>query len=129
MADVIEHVVDPHAFFKDLELILKPHALVYMSTPDADSFAAKTFKANWHYINKYHFSLFSRKTLNAIAGKYGFREASYKHAPRLKSVGFILQYYIDFVMKKTSWRVPEYCNRWIIPINLFDDMQLVFEKK
>lgn len=127
VSDVIEHVQDTHSFFRGLSMVLKPKAVIFISTPDADSFFARLCGKYWHYINKYHFSFFTRKTISALASQYGLKEIGFEHAAHYKSIGFVLQYYIDFILRVGRWRITKKWNQWVIPVNLHDNMQIIFE--
>ena len=126
IADVLEHIPDPQAFFSDLRLILKPGAVVYVCTPNADSFLARICGKHWHYINKYHFSFFSHRTITDISAQHGLKEIGYAHFTRFKAVGYILQYFMDFVAGSTKLRVPKKLYQWGIPFNLHDLMQIIY---
>ncbi|MFA5260765.1 MAG: class I SAM-dependent methyltransferase [Candidatus Omnitrophota bacterium] len=127
ISDVIEHIQDPHSFFRDLCLILNRGAFVYICTPNTGSFFARICGKNWHYINKYHFSFFSRKTLAEITGQYGFKELGFAHFTRFRSIGYIVQYFLDFVAGVSKRRIPAEFYQWGIPLNLRDLMQLIYQ--
>jgi 2-polyprenyl-3-methyl-5-hydroxy-6-metoxy-1,4-benzoquinol methylase len=127
ISDVLEHIQEPHPFFRDLSLILNPGALVYISTPDAESFLARLLGKHWHYINKYHFSFFSRKTITEITKPYGLKELDFSHITRLRSIGYIFQYFTDFVAGSRNLHIPSYWDRWVIPVNIGDLMQTIYQ--
>ncbi|MEI8345814.1 MAG: class I SAM-dependent methyltransferase, partial [Candidatus Omnitrophota bacterium] len=64
--DVIEHIEDPKTFLTQVRRLLKNDGVLYVSTPDIDSFLSRLLQGSWWGINKYHLCYFSRKTLKAL---------------------------------------------------------------
>jgi 2-polyprenyl-3-methyl-5-hydroxy-6-metoxy-1,4-benzoquinol methylase len=126
--DVIEHVERPDLFLRDLSALLQPGGTLFVSTPDVGSAVARISGRKWHFYNKYHVSLLSRATVGAAAAHHGLNEVGYAHLPRLRSVGYILQYIADFVGGPNRTRVPDRLHRLVIPVNVFDTMSLAFQK-
>jgi SAM-dependent methyltransferase len=127
-SDVIEHVERPDFLLRDASVLLRPGGTLFVSTPDVRSVVARVCGRHWHFYNRYHLSYLSRKTLGALAARYGLREVGYAHLPRFKSVGYTLQYFADFVVGGSNIRLPDRLNRLIVFLNLFDTMSVVFQK-
>ncbi len=127
ISDVLEHVRAPRLFFHDLGLVLNRGAVIYVCTPNADSFFARLCGKNWHYINKYHFSFFSRGTLRKVAEEHGLNELGFAHFTRFRSIGYIGQYFIDFVAKGSTLRVPDSWYQKGVALNLHDLMQIIYQ--
>jgi 2-polyprenyl-3-methyl-5-hydroxy-6-metoxy-1,4-benzoquinol methylase len=127
--DVIEHVVRPDIFLEHVYQVIKPNGKLFISTPDAGSLMAQVCGKCWHFYHKYHLSYFSRETITALAGNYGFREVGFGRLSRLRSVGYILQYLSDMVIRSGRLKMPETIKNFAIPINLFDIMSVAFEKR
>jgi len=125
--DVIEHTENPATFLDSLHSLLKPGGFVFISTPDTSSLHQRVTGKNWHYYNRYHFSLFSKKTLTSLAEKTGFvlKEATYKG--RYFTLGYLTKYFRNFLLgDKTA--DPSSSNKCLL-LNLFDTRYFVFEKK
>lgn len=70
--EVIEHLSDPFAFFKEVERILKPNGLFYYETGDVCCDEAVREGVNWDYIMpEGHLNYFSPKTLRMFCRKVG----------------------------------------------------------
>ncbi|HEV7781089.1 MAG TPA: class I SAM-dependent methyltransferase [Chitinophagaceae bacterium] len=125
--DVIEHAEYPASFLKSLHSLLKVGGYLFISTPDISSLHQRLTGKRWHYYNRYHFSLFSKKTLLALAGRTGFvcREAKYQG--RYFTVSYLSKYFRNFLLgkKKANTSASNKCIR----LNLFDTRYFVFEKK
>ena len=102
--------------------------MLLISTPDVRSLLARLFRRRWHYYNRYHFSYLSRTTLAAIARRHGFGEVAFARLPRMKSLGYLFQYFVDFMAGGGRIRLPERVNAFVVPINLHDTMYVVFER-
>lgn len=126
--DVIEHVERPDLFLRDASRLLRPGGTLFVSTPDVGSVFARVCGKRWHFYNRYHLSYLSSKTIGAMAARHGLREVGYAHLPRLRSVGYVLQYLADFVAGGGRIRIPDRVNRFVVPLNLFDTMSVAFQK-
>ncbi len=126
--DVLEHVADPEPFLAAIARLLAPGGVLLVSTPDVGSAFARVCGRYWHYYNKYHVSYFDRPTIAATAGRQGLTEAGFARLPRSKSIGYLLQYFVDFVMGGGRAVLPERLRRVVVPINLYDTMYIAFER-
>lgn len=76
--DVIEHLEDPNADFRDIYRILKPGGIFVIQTPDGGSKEAKAEKDQWGALKPLeHLQLFSRKNLGVFAEKFGFKNVEF----------------------------------------------------
>lgn len=126
--DVIEHVERPAVFLESVSRVLKPGGLLFLSTPDVGSFLARVAGKRWHHYNRYHLSLFSRKTITAVAVQYGFRAVGFARLPRLNSLSYITQYLNDFLFGSMRLNLPVPARELVIPVNLYDVMHTAFER-
>ena len=125
--DVIEHVERPDQFLAGAARLLEPGGVIIVTTPDVSSFFARLFGKHWHYFHRYHLSLLSRKTIGRIAAAQGLREIGFARHPRKKSVGYLLQYLLNYGLSVRGARVLEYFQRFYVSINLRDTMALAFQ--
>jgi 2-polyprenyl-3-methyl-5-hydroxy-6-metoxy-1,4-benzoquinol methylase len=126
-SDVLEHVEDPDRFFEEIEKLLSPGGLLFISTPDAGSFFARVSGKRWHYYNKYHLSIFSRSNIARLANKNKLSVISSGTVTRYHSLYYITKYALNFVFLM-DMRVPHFLSRFSLPMNLFDNMYLVCAK-
>ncbi len=85
MLDVIEHVTDPKETLQSARRLLKNDGVLYLSTPDIDSFMSRALRARWWGINKYHLFYFSKPTLGRLFDTVGFKKIRYSSYPRVFS--------------------------------------------
>ncbi len=88
MNDVIEHVEDPQEMLREARRILKNDGVLYLSTPDIDSILSRLLRAKWWGINKYHLFYFSKKSLERMFARVGFKAARYSSYPRVFSLSY-----------------------------------------
>ncbi|MFH2058528.1 MAG: class I SAM-dependent methyltransferase [Pseudomonadota bacterium] len=128
--DVLEHVSRPDIFFDHLAKALKPGGFLFVTTPDVESMFAHICGRNWHFYNKYHLSYFSRKTITTTAQQYGLIAVDFCKLSRIKSIGYLLNYIIDFVIRdRRNVKIPDWLNNIFFPIKTNDVMYVVFEKR
>jgi SAM-dependent methyltransferase len=71
--NVIEHAPSPRALVRDIERVLRPGGLLYISTPNVDSFGLASQRARWNYVGgQDHIYLLGVKTLTRLLGTEGF---------------------------------------------------------
>jgi 2-polyprenyl-3-methyl-5-hydroxy-6-metoxy-1,4-benzoquinol methylase len=88
MADLIEHLPDPRETLKEARNILKPTGILFITTPDIDSFLSKLFKARWWGIQQAHIYYFSRRTLSKLLDAAGFTVVKYTSHVRVFSIRY-----------------------------------------
>lgn len=72
--DVVEHVSDPQLALRRLRGALNPGGLLFVSTPDAGSLAARLLGRHWHYLDPVqHLNLFTRENLTGALARAGFK--------------------------------------------------------
>ncbi len=88
--DVIEHIVDPHEFVKQIKANLKPGALVLVLTGDANSTPARIAGPQWSYLRWCgHVSVFSNHSLQRLFVEHGFEIVSWKRCEHPSTPGFV----------------------------------------
>lgn len=81
LSNVLEHALDPVAMLADVKRILKPGGQVWISCPNARSWARRLFGAawiNWHV--PFHISHFHRASLEETIARAGFAMVDYAQA-------------------------------------------------
>jgi 2-polyprenyl-3-methyl-5-hydroxy-6-metoxy-1,4-benzoquinol methylase len=71
--DVIEHLDAPRRALDRCRQLLTPDGLLFLTTPDSGSAAARLLGRRWHYLDlDQHVSIFSRSVLNRMLADTGF---------------------------------------------------------
>ena len=71
--DVIEHLESPYRFLLESHRILKKKGILFVQTPNINSFFEKIYKDKWFaYSDETHLHLFNRKSLRFLVQKSGF---------------------------------------------------------
>lgn len=131
LLDVIEHVPSPRATLAAARDLLAPGGLIFLSTPDAGSLAARVCGRRWHFYNKYHLSYFSPRTLTALAAELGLRTASIDHFGKRFPLSYLLSYGRNFVAGRRASvpRAPSILDEVAVPLNLGDILYAVLERR
>ena len=74
LSNVVEHLPDPKATFREIQRILKPDGIVYITVPNTRSLVFQLFRDNWYALDPpRHVISYSPKTLNVLAEATGFQ--------------------------------------------------------
>lgn len=77
--EVLEHALDPRAFFAALARNVSTGGLIALSTPLANGIPARFLGVRFPMLTPpEHLSLFTRRSINSLASEYGFEEISYR---------------------------------------------------
>jgi len=91
MQDTIEHLQHPSRTLLEISRILKAGGILYINTPDIESFISKILKAKWWGINQFHLYYFSKRSLRELLKVSGFRVLKYDSYSRV----FTLNYWTE----------------------------------
>jgi SAM-dependent methyltransferase len=90
--DLIEHLHDPLSALRTLREAILPGGHLFLSTPDAGSFAARLLGRRWHYIDPVqHLTLFNRSNLARVLEQSGFETLGWRSFGRR----YRLRYLVD----------------------------------
>lgn len=133
MQDVIEHLVDPAGMLLKLRKLIKNNGILYISTPNIASRAAKLFKMRWWGINAFHLFYFSKKTLSQLLMNLGYQPGKcYTYtryfsldylSERVKSYSSRMGRFLHWLFDKTS--LSKFC----FPVNFYDQLDMIVTKK
>jgi 2-polyprenyl-3-methyl-5-hydroxy-6-metoxy-1,4-benzoquinol methylase len=80
LRSVIEHISNPKGAMEKAFTLCKPSGLLFIKTPNYDSFGAKLFKDKWYPVEcPRHLYLFSPSTISALLEKCGFEVLKVQH--------------------------------------------------
>ena len=86
--DVIEHVVDPHAFVESLKNQLRARGVVLILTGDPDSVVARIAGNQWSYLRWCgHVTVLSRKALTQLLEEHGFEVVDWQRCEHPSTPG------------------------------------------
>ncbi len=86
--DVISQFKDPKAVLQEARRVLKNDGVLYLSTPDIDSFWSRLLESRWWGIQNRHCFYFSKKTLESFFGVVGFKPIRYFPYPRVFTLSY-----------------------------------------
>jgi SAM-dependent methyltransferase len=96
LSNVLEHLPNPRATFKEIHRILKPDGLVYVTVPNTDGLGFRLFRENWYAIDvPRHVISYAPKTLQTLAEITGFKIQTQQSSGGpfnfVRSVGYLLE--------------------------------------
>jgi SAM-dependent methyltransferase len=76
---ILYGVPDPVGLFSEIYKILKPDGILYVNTPNADSFAMRLYKGKTNHLYGYTTqNVFSKKSIEVLAAKTGFKIKTFR---------------------------------------------------
>ena len=133
MQDVIEHLVNPRQALTKVRKILKPDGILYINTPDIKSISSRLLKTKWWGMNSFHLYYFSKKSLDRLLVKSGFRAIKYSRYVRTFTVRYWLERFADY--NKLIYRFFSFITRInlfgkrLLTVNLYDEVGVFARKK
>lgn len=133
MQDVIEHLVNPRQALTKIRKILKPDGILYINTPDIKSISSRLLKTKWWGMNSFHLYYFSKKSLDGLLVKSGFRAIKYSRYVRTFTVRYWLERFADY--NKLIYRFFSSITRInlfgkrLLTVNLYDEVGVFARKK
>lgn len=108
MVDVIEHLFSPVEMLLKIRAALKNDGILYISTPNVNSFFSRFLKEKWWGIDRFHLSYFSKKTLIDLFKRNDFQVVECIAHARYFSGKYIRQRLSTFrLLKWLSCLIPE----------------------
>ena len=114
MTDLIEHIANLHSFMSHLTALLKPNGLVFVQTPNWESYWK--WSSQWQYLNfgLEHLLYFDVNSLDNLFGRYGMlptRKTSVMQTIPCDTRTYIkTRKSIRFKLRSFLTRLPECCN-------------------
>ncbi|MDH4127181.1 MAG: class I SAM-dependent methyltransferase [Spirochaetota bacterium] len=130
--DVIEHLKEPHKVIEKISHELYTGGRIYITTGDIDSFLSRIQKENWRMIHPpSHIHYFSKKTINLLLEKNGFKILSITKPGISRTLKHI--YYLQFIKDKKTSKIKNFIFNNMpnikLTLNTFDIMLVIAEKK
>lgn len=133
MQDTIEHLTDPKQTLERIRKLLKPTGILYINTPNINSFASRLLRARWWGINQFHLFYFSKKTLSEFLDYCGFKCIKYGSYARTFTLGYWaerLKGYNNFVCKFIVWVISRLnLGKVFFTVNFGDQVEVFAGKK
>jgi len=122
MWDVIEHLTDPRHLLLKAHTLLRPGGMLWLTTGDCSSFAARASGSKWHlYTIPEHLFFFCPKNIRLLLEQCGFRIVHLTHPP----VYVPLRYISERLKKTLNLQIPFFStSHVVVPMNLFDIMMV-----
>jgi len=126
--DVVEHLPDPAKTFALAQQHLKPGGILVLTTGDFGSLFAKTLGPKWRLMTPpQHLWFFTRESMVRLADRLGFTLVRFEHPGKVVPLSLIA-----FQLRRMLGLRPvksERASSLGIPVNLFDAMRVVLQKR
>lgn len=90
ISHVIEHVHDPEMVLKNAYRLLKPGGVLFIETPNIESYGYRLFRHNWLPLDSpRHLIIFSKNSIRDLLHKVGFNNIRFKSRPEVSTRSYI----------------------------------------
>lgn len=128
LSDVIEHFSDPLAELREIHRITRPGGLVYVLTPNIQSFMAQLMGARWWGLRPAHLYYFSPKTLSVLLQRAGFEVVLVKSYGRVFRLSYWASRLKNYSPAFTEWLLKRlqrfHLQDKLVYINTLDSMEV-----
>lgn len=134
MINLIEHLASPSDALKEANRVMKKGGILFIETPNVESFMARILGHRWHaFLESEHHCFFSARTLKKMLDKSGFGVLSTTTGNKLFSFPYLV-----YRLAWYSTSLPGYLEKWLGAFNLlkktikvpqFDELIVVAKKK
>ncbi|WP_186775775.1 class I SAM-dependent methyltransferase [Rubripirellula tenax] len=132
--DVIEHVLQPAEFLRDIHARLKDGGHVVLTLPDMDSIVRRVMGSRWYfYIPEEHLHYFNRTNLGQLLKQEGFEVTSATRTYKPLTFNYSLTQFAEYnpgiyrVLSTAGKVIPDRMRSKIIPLPI-GEMMLVARK-
>jgi 2-polyprenyl-3-methyl-5-hydroxy-6-metoxy-1,4-benzoquinol methylase len=98
LADVIEHVRDPRAFLGELLPLLDRGGVVFLATPNLDSWSARLLGRRWMEYKSEHLYYFTTASITRLLGELGFDAIETGGNPKVLTADYIISHFDRYPM-------------------------------
>lgn len=133
LLDVIEHLIDPKQLLLTARRLLKNNGIIYISTPNIDSFVARRMKSKWWGINFFHLFYFSRTTLSQLLESVNYVPKKVYSHTRYFSIHYLLEHlekysgWLNHVIRRIVGLAK--LHKCLFPVNFYDQVDIIATKK
>jgi 2-polyprenyl-3-methyl-5-hydroxy-6-metoxy-1,4-benzoquinol methylase len=127
--DVLEHVIDPESFMRDITNRLKPGGHVVLTVPNCSSLPAKLMGSRWYfYIPEEHLHYFDPDKIESFASRMGTEHVSTRRTFKPLTFDYSLLQFKEFnpliyrTLALLGKLVPAALRRKIIPLYIGEMM-------
>lgn len=136
MWDVLEHFADPQTDISIATHLLKPNGIIVINTPNSGSLYARIMKKRWHLlVPPEHINYFTKKSITLLLVKNGFSIVNITNVGKSFTLEYIAQIAATWQKSNLLQKLTELLKQYpkigqlSIPINLFDNMFIIAQKK
>jgi 2-polyprenyl-3-methyl-5-hydroxy-6-metoxy-1,4-benzoquinol methylase len=129
LVDVIEHVENPVEILREIRCVLRDDGIGCAVTPDVDSVAARLMGQKWWHYRAAHIGYFNQRTLSLALGNAGLRSVKTLRPGWYFPASYLITRLFSYLPVSLRPPVPSFLDRFTVPLNLYDSLLVVFDKK
>jgi len=120
--DVIEHLEDPSACLRQVQMWLKPGGIVAITTHDIGSLFARIMGKRYPWLMRFHLYHFEPKTLSAMLAKNGLETISARC--------YVKRFFLKYILGRIGFSLRNILfEKVAIPLNSGDMFMMIARKK
>ncbi len=127
MLDSIEHLMDPLDCLIEAGRVLRDDGLLFVSTPDIESFLSRLMGKRWLGIKQSHLYYFNKRSISKMLNGAGFKAIKFSRYIRFFSLNYLLlklmPYKMSLKVKPLLDRLP-FIRSLLLAVNLGDQLEV-----
>jgi 2-polyprenyl-3-methyl-5-hydroxy-6-metoxy-1,4-benzoquinol methylase len=127
LLDIIEHLIDPDAFFKQLESVIAPNGILVVVTPDIASVTSRMFGRRWWHNRIAHVNFFNFRSLQYLLHQHKYRIVLKKRYIWNFSSFYLLTRIFPFLKNKKA--LQKILKKVNLKLPLFDSWEIYANKE
>ena len=129
LIDVIEHVENPGDLMASIAGVMADEGICIVVTPDVKSMAARLMGRRWWHYRLAHISYFDVSTLKRLLAGAGLEVVAINRPGWYFPLNYLLTRLLSYLPGGNKLSVPGFLDNITVPLNLFDSLLLVCEKR
>lgn len=98
MSDLVEHVKDTDAFFKEVFRIVKVGGIIAIVTPNIKSLSYRLMRRSWPHLKMEHLYYFSSSTMKMLLEREGFKPVHISTAKKALNLSYVERQFSTYPM-------------------------------
>ncbi len=135
MTDLIEHILSPKSFLKEVNRVLKKNGVLLLTTPNFDSFTRRLLGKDWFQYKYEHIIYYNKKSIFYLLEKEGFKVLTTRNNVKRCKIEYYYYYFkqysfcgIEKIIATVFPYLPMFIKNFSFPNPITGEMIVIAQK-